>query len=134
MKNPRLRKPGAFAYAPEFVRDSEGNLQNRQLHQSAWFHKAQHAIGRENMVLAAVSNCDGVMVTKKHETIFFYLRLGNATAPVCFDPSCTQLIATVPDIAQETGMSDDTYYRAKARLFHLCIEKIFARFNEASHE
>eukprot|EP00961_Rhodomonas_salina_P135239 1819519-Rhodomonas_salina.1 len=28
MKNPRLQKPGAFAYEPEFVQDSEGNLQN----------------------------------------------------------------------------------------------------------
>lgn len=137
LKNPKLRKAGAFAYGPEFLQKNQDaepgkKFQIIQLHQSAWFHRAQREVGKRNMVLACVTNCDGVQVTKKHETIFFYLRLGNATAPTCFDPSCTHLIATIPDLEREPRMSDEIFARGKLRLFHLCIEKIFANFNEAS--
>ena len=139
LKNRKLRKPGAFAYGPEFLdqvqKDGSGaRFRTRQLHEGAWFHLAQREIGKQNMVLACVSNCDGVQVTKKHETIFFYLRLGNATAPTCFDPSCTHLIATIPDLEREPSMSDEVFYQAKLRLFHLCIERLFSKFNKASKE
>ena len=134
--NPKLRGPGRFAYGPEFL--NKGNdggsvpFRATQLHQGGWYHRAQHEIGPENMVLACETNADGVQVTKNKELIFLYLHLASATAPTCFDPSCSHPIAIMPDLVREPWMDDETYYRARARLFHLCIDKVFERFNQAS--
>ncbi len=138
LRNPKLAKPGCFAYGPDFQNKhtvrGRAAFNTTQLHESAWMHRAQHEIGRDNMVLACMTNCDGVAVTKRDEVIFLYLRLGNATAPTCFDPSCAQLIATIPDLQREQWMDDETYYRAKNRLFHMAIDTVFEQFHKASEE
>lgn len=82
MKNPALKQTGSFAYHPEFANDTQ--FETVQLHHSAWFHMAQTSIGKENMVLAVATNCDGTGTTSQKESIFFYMRLANATAPGCF--------------------------------------------------
>ena len=132
LKNPKLKAPGKFAYSPEFFDGKEHAT--IQLHQSAWWHVAQHSIGMENMVLAVVTNCDGTNTSAKGETIFFYMRLGNATAPGCFDRSMTRLIGIIPDVRKPDGKwkDDDSFQRARLRLVHDSVAKIFDEFNKAS--
>ena len=134
MKNPALKGSGRFAYEPEFLEQSE--FSTIQLNHSAWWHKAQHSIGKDNMVVAVVTNCDGTATSNKAETVFLYLRLGNATAPGCFDRESTRLIGIIPDIKMEDGRWTDAeaFVRAKARLFHDSIAKIFKNFKKAGKE
>ncbi len=134
MYNPELKKDGNFAYSPSFLRES--TLETIQLHQSAWWHRAQQEVGPENMVLAVVTNVDGTNTTSQKETIFIYLRLGNATAPGCFQPTNCRLIGIIPDLNRKECKFDDDedFYRAKHKVFHDSINKIFEKFHEASHQ
>jgi hypothetical protein len=131
--NPELNQPGAFAYGPEFLNGDE-ELETIQLHHSAWFHKAQHTVGKENMVIAVITNSDGTNTTSKNETIFLYLRMGNENAPGCFSGNGTKLIGIIPDIKWEDVkfQRQEDFQRAKQKLYHDCIDKIFENFHEAS--
>ena len=124
MYNPELKK--------EFL--GESNLETIQLHHSAWWHKAQQEVGKKNMVLAAVTNVDGTNTTSQKETIFIYIRLGNATAPSCFDKTNCRLIGIIPDLNRKDCkfVNDEEFYRARLKIFHDSIDKIFEKFHEAS--
>lgn len=136
LRHPDLRKPGAFSYAPSFFRDESGTFKTIQLEHSAWFHKAQELVGRDNLVLAIMTNADGTNTTSKQETVFVYLRIGNATAPGGFGPDHLRLIAIVPELKRkECNFDDDEeFQRARLKLFHDSIDKIFETFHKAEEE
>ena len=131
MANPDLQDK--FAYRAECLDQDE--FMTSQLNTAAWWHKMQAEVGPEAMIAAVLSGCDGVQVTSKEETVYFYIRLGNLKAPWCFDVQHTYCIAVMPDLHQSDGtyQDNDAYQRARLELFHEAIKFMFKNFNEASH-
>ncbi len=123
--------PGRFFYQPEIHNGKE--LSTIQLSHSLWMARSQQLAG-DNLVVAAITNCDGTATTKQNESIYFYGRLASVAAPWCFHPEFNQLLARMPTPQFSAGHYKDKeeFYRERQKIYHSCVRHLLKVFNEKS--
>lgn len=130
--HPSLKKPGTFAYKPEFCED----FSTIEFHHTPLFHLLQLECGPEKTVIGIFSNQDGTMVTKDMELDLFYVRVANILSPFCFDSSAVHICAVMPQISSDNAVygGPEQRIRAEQVLHNLAISTMFEEFNKASKE
>ena len=132
LRNPLYKKPGHFAYKPEFAED----LSTADFVQTPRFHLVQLQCGANATVLGVNFNTDGTGIAKHTEAHFVFAQIANGRRAAASDLSTVFLIAALPSLSSDNkafGGSDMKKY-AHLHLFHSCWTELLENFNRASHE